>query len=171
MDGGRVRGQGSCPRGKIMRKGYRRKDGTYVKPSCIKDRGAPGKGPKLFKVTHPGILTSEGYSTFEPAVARHTAIERAVKKDGYAEIFRSLNNLRVWNKRVNPELAEKADRDIEYLRTNLCEYSLSGCPSGTRTRSARRSKARRKSSRRRSSGRRKRSPRTRRRSSARRRKR
>ena len=155
MDGGRVRGQGSCHSGQIMRKGYRRKDGTYIKPSCIKDRGAPGKGPKLFDVTHPGILTSMGYHTFGSMGMRHAAIERAVKKSGYAEIFRALNNLRLWNKRVNPELSLIANRDINYLRNNLCKYSLSGCSksrrrsSGRRRRSSGRRRSRRRSSRRR----------------------
>jgi Family of unknown function (DUF5771) len=164
MDGGR----GTCPPGQIMRKGYRRrKSGTYVKPSCIKDRGAPGKGPKLFNVTHPGILTNMGYHTYESMGLRHSAIERAVKKSGYAEIFKALNNLRLWNKRVNPELSFKASRDINYLRNDLCKYSLEGCDrrrSSGRRRSRRRSSGRRRS-RRRSSGRR----RSRRRSSGRRR--
>ena len=145
---------GNCPKGKIMRKGYHREDGTYVKQSCIKDRGAPGKGNKLFDVTHPGILTSMGYSTFKPVTARHVAIERAVKKDGYAEIFRALNNLRVWNKRINPALADKATNDINYLRNNLCEYSLSGC----KRRSG--SKRRRSGSKRRRSGSKRRRSRT-----------
>jgi hypothetical protein len=82
---------------------------------------------------------------------RHVAIVRAVQKNGYAEIFKALNNLLIWNKRVNPELSEKAKLDINFLRTNLCKYSLTGCP-GKQKKSRRRS-----DSRRRSSGRRKRS--------------
>lgn len=155
----------SCPPGQVRRKAYTRrsrsksgKKKVRVKSKCIKDRGLPGKGPKLFKVEHPGILTGFGYHTSELGSERRRAIEKAVKSKGYAEIFRALNNLRIWNKNVNPGIAEKATSDIEYLRSHLCQYSLSGCPA-TRRRSRKRSKSRRRSKSRKRSRRRSRSPR------------
>lgn len=154
----------SCPPGQVRRKAYTRrsrsksgKKKVRVKSKCIKDRGLPGKGPKLFKVEHPGILTGFGYHTSELGSERRRAIEKAVKSKGYAEIFRALNNLRIWNKNVNPGIAEKATSDIEYLRSHLCQYSLSGCP-------ATRRRSRRKRSRRRSRSPRRKRSRSRRRS-------
>lgn len=37
----------NCSQGMIARKAFRRKDGSYVKASCVLDRGRPGKGPKI----------------------------------------------------------------------------------------------------------------------------
>jgi len=42
----------------VYRKGYRRRDGTFVHPATykIKDRGAPGRGKKVFTVKG-GVMT------------------------------------------------------------------------------------------------------------------
>jgi hypothetical protein len=56
---------------------------TYVKPNCIKNVGAPGKGiaptiPSLRK----GRIPSIHYDVQQPASFRHQAIARGVARDG-----------------------------------------------------------------------------------------
>ena len=57
-----------CSKGEIERVGYSfvKKTGTHVsvKPTCIKDKGKPGKGPKLITIPHEdeGLLSKYGYS-------------------------------------------------------------------------------------------------------------
>ena len=48
----------SCGPGRILRSGFTRRDGTYVKPSCVKDQGAPGRTP-AFPIRRPALRTAE----------------------------------------------------------------------------------------------------------------
>ena len=50
-----------CKRGEIKKAGYTTKRGVQVPPTCIKDRGAPGKGPKVIPKLKEGAMM--GYST------------------------------------------------------------------------------------------------------------
>jgi len=98
---------GKCepPKGKLLvrrdpydRKTYTREDGTKVKGThvpatymMIKDQGAPGRGPKLIKITAKGVLSKYGYSTKNSSAERHRAIDKAVKKYGAKAIWRRLH--------------------------------------------------------------------------------
>ena len=82
-----------CPRGHILRSGYRRKayvraDGTRVrattvKSRCIKGRGAhpSRKGPKIIPKLKKGRM--EGYHTYLSADERHAILTKLVNKYGY----------------------------------------------------------------------------------------
>ena len=52
-----------CNKDEIVKSGYKTKKGVYVKETCIKDLGNPGKGPKLLPKLKSGTLTSHGYSS------------------------------------------------------------------------------------------------------------
>lgn len=111
-----ARNPAACPSGQIRRKAYKRKgytraDGTRVAatrvPSdCITDRGAPGRGPKVIKITREGKLGGPGYLD-RSASARHKILDGCVKKYGYRSCLGSIQALAVLGKR---EMA-KADRD------------------------------------------------------------
>ena len=55
-----------CPQGQILRVGYsyEKKKTVNVKPTCIIDKGKPGKGLKLFEIPKEdiGLLSDYGYS-------------------------------------------------------------------------------------------------------------
>lgn len=104
-----------CPRGQILRKGYRRSDGTYVPPSCIIDRGAPGKGPKVVPITHEGKLGGPGYLKKSDRT-RHGLLNKCVKKHGYRSCLGSINALGVLGKReFSKSELRKIVKDREYL--------------------------------------------------------
>lgn len=143
--------RGGCPSGQIRRKGYSYvRDGKRVRvPStCIKDRGKPGKGPKVIPPLKKGALEKFGYHTDESADKRHKALAKSVKKVGYAETIRRLNAVRVLNKNTNPSLSRLFTRDMHWVQDNMKSYSKSRSRSRRRSRS--KSKSRKSSRRRRS---------------------
>lgn len=105
-----------CSKGKILRDGYyrkayTRKDGIYVRgafvqPKCIKDRGRPGKGKKLYKIRDVGMLSNMGYSLKKLASDRRKALMRAIKKYGYLDVIQHLNGVR--------NVTSKVDRKVNY---------------------------------------------------------
>ena len=117
-----------CKRGQIVRAGYYRKaytrvDGTrvrgvYVPAKCIKDRGLPGKGKKLFTVTR-GALTEYGYSTKLSRDKRHRALSRAARALGRTDVIRKLNAVAVLNRNTNPTVARKFREDMKWVQTNV----------------------------------------------------
>lgn len=123
---GRSRSKSRCPKGQILRKGYcatrkrsgSRKKVTYcVKPTCIKDLGKPGKGPKLWSVT-PGLLGKYGYTLKKLAEPRRKTLKRAVRAEGYNEIIKRLVAVSNYVKLSQPGNYRKYRGDIEWLKKN-----------------------------------------------------
>jgi len=105
----------TCGKGMIMRDAYVRKDGTRVGASCIKDRGLPGKGAKLFTVKKGG-LTKYGYRLDNSKQVRHQALGKARNHMPYARLIRKLNAIRILHKNTNPTYAKKLKQDMEWLK-------------------------------------------------------
>ncbi len=160
----RSRRRSPCPRGQIMRSGYRRKaytraDGTRVRSArvrrdCIKGRGLhpSRKGPRVIPKLKKGLLEKYGYHGREPVAKRHTALRKAERAYGSTNLIRKLNAIYVLNRNTSPSLAAKFKADENWVRRTFGEDA------GGRRRSRRRSP--RKRSRRRSrsrNGRRRRS--------------
>lgn len=109
----------------IWRKGYSRRaytkaDGTRVKAkrvsgTWIVDRGKPGKGPKLITIKADDSLKKYGYGLAKTAVQRHTALNKARKKYGYATTVRKVNALSILLKNTSPANAARAKSDVRYL--------------------------------------------------------
>jgi hypothetical protein len=114
----------SCKRGEILREGYKRKaytrsDGTrvkatYVPPTCIKDKGKPGKGKKLFTL-EKGTLSKFGYSLDKKAEVRRKALDKAVKEIGYLPVIRKLNAVAILQKNTNPVNSRKFRYDKDWV--------------------------------------------------------
>ncbi len=63
--------------------------------------------PKVkVKIKHPGILEVPEGKSFEELPLSH--YKKLVSKDGYSAISKALTNLEVWNRKKNPEMADKA---------------------------------------------------------------
>jgi hypothetical protein len=90
--------------------------GRYVGPSCIKDRGLPGKGVADGKAIGPlrkGELTQFGYSSKLPSDLRRLALEKAVKALGDLNVYHKLDAVAKLAVRVSPDSSRifMADRD------------------------------------------------------------
>jgi hypothetical protein len=115
----------SCPKGQILREGYYRKEYTkngkipssYVPPTCVPDKGKPGKTP-LFKRVLPkptkNVLGPFGYSIDKTIDTRHRALKRASDYYNPLEILRHLNLVR--NYQPKGSRAEKImTKDVEFM--------------------------------------------------------
>ena len=116
---------GMIRRSAYHRKAYTREDGTHVKASyvpssMIKDRGVPGKGPKVIKMDRPPKvdLAEHGYSMSKNSDERHAAIRKAIKDYGALETLHKLNALRTLHKNDSAKYA-KLDKDVKYVQAKI----------------------------------------------------
>lgn len=102
---------------RVHRKGYTAKrDGVEytVKPTSffIEDRGAPGRGEKLFDLKKGKL---EGYHLKDKSKTRHEALNTAVDKFGALSVFRSVNALSNLFKADEPKLHRVAEEDKDWF--------------------------------------------------------
>ena len=133
-----------CPPGKVERKGYVRKFGAevlkrgytvkkasgkayrirpakgsvYVKPSCIKDRGLPGKPSpgESFGLLRKGELKKHGYVYQTSEDSRHVALKKAIKEFGALGVFRKLDAVAKLSKNTVPKASRVFKADQDWLR-------------------------------------------------------
>lgn len=103
----------------VRRRAYVRSDGTMVRGSTfnIKNRGKPGRGPKLFTLKKGG-LSNYGY----PEDGRK-ALKRAVKAESPLTIFRRLQALGILMKRTALNKSAKYMRNRNWVRSKY----MGGC--------------------------------------------
>jgi len=144
----RKKSRKSCPKGKIRRqsyvkkshnrRSYVKKDGTRVKGSyvdktkvksgCTKDRGMPGKTPKIKRILpKPGEEVSFrkfGYKVNNSDIVRERALSRVVKLFGPLKSLRRLNLLRNYQPRDKEgrRVSRIMSRDVEYLKKKYKNY-------------------------------------------------
>ncbi len=102
---------------RIHRKAYTRSDGVRVKATSftIKNRGKPGKGPKLFKLKKGG-LTKYGYSVRSSMTERHRALSRAISRGVPGlTLSQRLGALATLLKRTNPALSHRLRRNQRWV--------------------------------------------------------
>lgn len=110
-------GRMRCGPGKILRRGFTRKDGTYVKPGCVEDQGAPGRTPaskRVLPAPKPGSL--KGWRSDDGAPQRHAALKKAVRAEGCRSVILRLNLEANFTKKTSPKTYRKARQDMDYLR-------------------------------------------------------
>ena len=81
-----------------------------------KDRGALGKGPKLFEL-HQGAL--EGWHHDDEVATRREHLRKAAEKDGWLTVFHRLDALSKITKKTQPSVSEAARSDANYARVHL----------------------------------------------------
>ena len=156
----------SCPKGKIRRSAYTRKDGTHVGSTCVPDVGKPGKTPASQKVLpkpKPNVLTSKGYRVNKSAEARHKALDRVVKERGESplSVFRHLLLIANYTTTSNPEAHAVYRRDMAWVKK---KYGIGSRKSRRSRRKSRKSRRKSRRSRRKSKRSRRKSKRNRRKS-------
>jgi hypothetical protein len=134
-----------CPKGYILRRGYtrrfrpslktsgftvRRKGTVYtvrpkantirVPPSCIKDRGLPGKGiGEGFGKLRKGELIKYGYQYRLSDSLRQAALKKAIKRYGPLSVYRKLDAVAKLSLRTAPDASDIFIRDRDWVRENF----------------------------------------------------
>lgn len=104
---------------KVTRRAYTTKKGRMVKSSTflIRDRGLPGRGPKLIPIKRSGLL---GVGFFSKSVAeQHRILKGAARKYGEKSVQGDMQAKATWNKNVNPALSHKAQRLRSWVARNF----------------------------------------------------
>jgi hypothetical protein len=116
----------TCPAGYIKRAAYARtaRSGkrSHVPEQCIRNVGAPGKGlasgaPGIGAL-RKGELAQFGYSdvTHTSVAARRAALEKAIKKYGALSVWRKLNAVAVYTRRLAPASSAVFAADMAWVR-------------------------------------------------------
>jgi len=132
-----------CPPGQIMRVGYNRKsykrsDGskvksTHVDEGCIKDLGAPGKGPQIIPIASEHFLTEHGYHNIKDMTeaARHRALKKAIadmaekkgsEHEAFLGVIHELTARRNILVRTSPEASEIFKKDQQWVSELLNKW-------------------------------------------------
>ena len=113
---------GICSKGQIEKVGYtyirkKTKKSVKVKPTCIEDKGKPGKGPKLINIPNEdeGILGKYGYSLKKSHEDRIKALKKAFKENSHLKILRHLNAIRTLQK-SNEIYFNKLEKNMKKLQ-------------------------------------------------------
>jgi len=102
-----------CQPGEILRKSYKR-GSTRVSPTCIQDKGRPGKGPKtLPPLDKQGSLRKYGYTLKKGSRTRRQSLRKASKKNGSLRVLRRLVLLR--NYQADPKYKKELTDDIQFM--------------------------------------------------------
>jgi len=112
----------TCPLGKIERVGYTyKKKGKTINviPTCVSDKGKPGKGPKLIVIPKydSGLLSDYGYSLQSSYDDRVKAIKKSLKTHDKLKILRHINALRTLQK-SNEKYYNKLSKDLKWIQSH-----------------------------------------------------
>lgn len=95
----------------------------------IRDRGKPGRGPKILPTLKKGAL---GVSFDAPPSVRRRIEAKLTKRIGEKKVIGKLRALQVLNKRTNPALSSKAAADSRYIAGSFEGRKRVGYPMGFR---------------------------------------
>ena len=124
----RTRKTRPCPIGKILRASYtrhtRKGKRISVPEQCIRDVGAPGKGFREGPGIGPlrqGELSKFGYEHVVKLSEkdRHTALAKAVGAYGSLTVWRKLNAVAVYTRRISPASSQIFKADMDWIRTKF----------------------------------------------------
>jgi hypothetical protein len=115
-----------CPKGYIKRAAYVRtaRSGkrSHVPEQCIRNIGAPGKGlangASGIGALRSGELARFGYSdvVHKPVAARHAALEKAIAAYGALSVWRKLNAVAIYTRRLSPASSAVFNADMSWIR-------------------------------------------------------
>ncbi len=116
----------TCPSGYIKRASFTRRSRSgrksIVPEQCIRNVGAPGKGLRGgpgIGTLRKGELAKYGYSNVVslPVAARHTALAKAVDAYGSLGVWRKLNAVYVYTRRLSPASSKVFKADMDWIRS------------------------------------------------------
>jgi hypothetical protein len=95
----------------------------YVKASCIKDLGKPGKGKNVIGPLKKGELSKYGYSYRLPESERRSSLQKAIQEYGPLSTYRKLNAVAKLSTRTNPSASLAFTLDRNWIRNT---YGFNG---------------------------------------------
>ncbi len=117
----------ACPSGYIKRASYVRRTRSggrsLVPEQCIRNVGAPGKGLAAggpgIGVLRKGDLAQFGYRdvVHTSTADRHAALARAIAKYGSLGVWRKLNAVHVYTRRLSPGSSKVFKADMDWIRS------------------------------------------------------
>ena len=116
-------GKVKCKKGSIVREGYKKASGTWVKPTCIKDVGKSGKVARTIYL-EPDRLGKYGYGNVvnSSSVSRHKALHSAFEHgEKPLSVMRRLVALSTLSRNTNPRVADIFAKDADWVK-NTPEY-------------------------------------------------
>lgn len=118
----------SCPSGYIKRAAFVRRTRSgkrsVVPEQCIHNVGAPGKGlaggPGIGPL-RKGELAKHGYSNVAKLGVgeRHAALEKAIKEFGSLGVWRKLNAVHIYTRRLSPAVSRVFKGDMNWIRAKF----------------------------------------------------
>lgn len=118
----------TCPSGYIKRASYvRTRAGrkTLVPEQCIHNVGAPGKGLRSGDAgigrLREGELSKFGYSDVihTPVAARRAALKKAIAAFGPLSVWRKLNAVHVYTRRLSPKSSGIFKADMNWIKVTF----------------------------------------------------
>ena len=115
----------TCPRGYVKRESYVRRTRSgrksLVPEQCIRNIGAPGKGLRSGPGIGPlrkGELAKYGYSDVinKSVKMRRESLAKAVKAYGSLGVWRKLNAVHVYTRRLSPASSKVFKADMDWIR-------------------------------------------------------
>jgi hypothetical protein len=116
----------NCPSGFIKRASFSRRSKTgrksIVPEQCIRNVGAPGKGLPSGPGIGPlrsGELAKHGYTEVihMSEGKRHAALSAAIKEFGSLGVWRKLNAVHVYTRRLSPASSKVFKADMNWIRS------------------------------------------------------
>jgi hypothetical protein len=98
---------------------YPKGSSVLVKASCIKDRGLPGKGPRLIGPLKKGELTRYGYNAHLSSEERQKALKKAISVYGALGVFHKLDAITKLTKRTAPDAHKIFKTDLDWVRKHF----------------------------------------------------
>lgn len=82
----------TCRRGMVVREGFTRKDGVRVGPTCVPDKGAPGKTPAAKRfLPELGPRPLGGWKKDMPEPERLSRLRGLARREGCTRALRTVN--------------------------------------------------------------------------------
>jgi len=111
-----------CDKNQIIKEGYTyykksSKKAIKVNPTCIDDKGKPGKGLPLIKIPEYdiGLLSEYGYKLSNSYEKRILALKKAIIYNSKLKILRHINALKTLQK-SNEKIYNKLSKDLLWIQ-------------------------------------------------------
>jgi hypothetical protein len=96
---------------------------TFVKASCVEDKGKVGKGAQVFGPLRKGELSKYGYSYKLPEPERRMALQKAIQEFGALSTYRKLNAVSKLTSITNPKASSSFAADRDWIRKTYANDS------------------------------------------------
>jgi hypothetical protein len=113
----RQKGYSVHKKGGITYRIYPKASRVVVRGQCVKDRGLPGKGPKLFGDLKRGELVKYGYNYHLPGDFRRNSLKKAINEYGPLKVYHKLDAVAKLTSRTSKKAHLVFKKDADWVRT------------------------------------------------------